>query len=256
MTMKTNKISLLIAAGLLGISMLACNLAKGSTSSGGVPATVPPAESSISSGACENPYYPVKAGVTWNYKLTGNISDSITRSILTTDAAGFTDQDIFGNGITRQSQWQCDNGNLIALNAGEGVTSSVSSSNVSADFHTTELSGVTLPSTINAGDAWTQSMTIEGTESINGTQIAAKNQTTNSCTAVGIESVTVTAGTFNAMRVDCSTTISITVGASETPTSIVTNNSNWYAENVGLVKTTATGENLNSTTELVSYTIP
>ena len=84
-----------------------------------------------------------------------------------------------------------------ALNSGDAVTSSVSVGGASADFHTTELSGVTIPATIHAGDAWTQSLTVEGTESINGTQIDAKNQTTNACTAIGVESVTVPAGTLN-----------------------------------------------------------
>ncbi len=263
--MKINKTSYLIVAGILGLSMLACNFSKGPNpgsttdpTNGNPAATEVPAENPVSPNACANPLLPIKAGATWNYKLTGNISDTFTRSILAVDGSGFTDQDVFGNGVTRQGKWNCDNGSLIALDPSGGSSASVNTANVSVDFQTTELSGVTLPATINPGDTWTQSITLEGTQTINEVSIPAKNQTTSTCTAIGIESVSVEAGTFEAMRFDCQTSINITVtmNGTEIPTVLNMNSNNWHAQNIGLVKTIATGEGVNSTIELVSYIIP
>jgi len=209
--------------------------------------------------ACANPYMPVMVGATWNYKLTGPISDTFTHSILSMEDNSFVEQDVFNTGVTRQGTWNCQDGSLIALNPPSGASANVSAgNNVSVDFETKDLSGVTLPATINAGDTWSQSLTLEGTQTINGTAFPASNQVTNDCKATGVESVTVEAGTFDAMRVECQTAmnISITVGDAPVQSSINITGTSWYAEGVGLVKTSTTGMGLDSTTELVSYTIP
>ena len=273
--MNINKTSYLIAGSVLVLSILACNLGKVPIPSGTTSPEVSPNEStpaientpvteaptdnqSGSSGACTNPYLPVITGATWNYKLTGPIPDTFTRSIISVEAGGFTDQDVFGTGVTRQGKWNCDNGDLIALDPSNGGSASINSENVSVEFQTTELSGVTFPATVNAGDTWTQTTTLEGTEVINGTQIPAKNEFTNTCKAIGVESVTVEAGTFDAMKVECQTVMNITITMQDNPiqTSLTLNGTNWYVENIGLVKTVSTGEGFDSTIELISYNIP
>ncbi len=218
-----------------------------------VPATEPPAQN-----ACENPYAPVIAGATWDYNIQGTLPDTYTHTILSVDADGFVEQDAFASGVTRQAEWKCENGNLIALNPPGGTSGTVNTEGVQADFHTTALDGVTLPGVINPGDTWTQSITLEGTETINGIEIPASNQTTSDCTAIGIESVTVAAGTFDAMRVDCVIHMNITVTMSgiEIPTILDFTSTSWYARNVGLVKNASVGSAFNSTTDLVSYNIP
>jgi hypothetical protein len=267
--MNKNKISYLFAGGALVFSMLACNLGKtpdpsepvpptvaqGTTESAPAVATEAPASGG---GACANPYLPIVTGATWNYKLTGNISDTMTRSIVSVEANGFTDQDVFGTGVSRQGKWKCENGSLTALDPSNGGSASVNTENVSVDFQTTELSGVTLPATVNAGDTWTQITTLEGIETINGTQIPAKNHFVNTCTAIGVESVTVEAGTFDTLKVECKTDMAITITMQDNPiqTNLTINATNWYAENIGLVKTVSSGEKFNSTIELTSYTIP
>jgi hypothetical protein len=197
-------------------------------------------------------------GATWNYKMTGSTSDTFARSIAAADEGGFTDQDVFASGVTRQGKWNCENGTLTALNPSNGGSASVNAENVSVDFQTTAQSGVTLPAAINAGDAWEQALTLEGTETVSDMQIPAKNEFTNSCRAVGMESVSVEAGTFDAMRVDCVTVMKITITMQEMPveTTLTLNGGNWYVEGVGMVKSTSTGEGLDSTIELTSFNIP
>lgn len=268
--MKPKSLSFLLASVVLLASMLACNLGTpaptGSdaapTPQTGNPQTGPVTEAATENvpvaSACSNPYLPIIAGATWNYNLTGPENDTFTRSILAVNADGFTEQDVFGVGVTRQGEWKCENGNLVALNPSGGGSASVEAEGVKVDFQTTALEGVTLPAFINPGDSWTQSLTLEGTQTINGTAYPASNQLTSTCTAVGVESITVTAGTFDAMRIDCQTTMNLSMDMGGTPiqNTLNLNASNWYAIKVGLVKTVSTGSGLDSTVELTSYSIP
>lgn len=263
--MKTYKISYLVITTFLALSLTACNIGltppPETTSTESTTATTAieaPSAGSDPSNACANPLLPIKVGATWNYKLTGAVADTFTRSILSTEASGFVDQDVFGTGVTRQGKWNCDNGNLIALNPSSGVSATVSATNMEIDFQTTEFSGVTLPAAIHAGDTWSQSATLEGVQSINGTDIPAKNQFISNCTAVGPESVTVEAGTFEATRFDCQTDINITItmAGEDIQAPLKFSSSNWYVENIGMVKTAVVGDGLDSTIELVSYNIP
>ena len=266
--MNKNKVSYLISGVVLILSMLACNLGHGPSTSGATPppqdTTNPTAQapannsSGSSTGACANPYLPIVTGATWDYKATGIVSDTFTRSIVSVEAGGFTDQDVFGKGLTRQGKWNCDNGSLVELDPSGGPSASVTMKNVSVDFKTTELSGVTLPAAVKAEDTWTQNTTLEGTETINGKSIPAKNKFTNTCKADGVESVTVAAGTFNAMKVECQTVmdISLTMQGSPINTNLTFNSTIWYAEKVGMVKTSASGTGFDSTIELTSYKIP
>src|SRR5438876_152919 len=110
--MNTKRIPPLIATCILTLAILACNLGgtpgSSTTPTPEAPATEPPvtmtptAGSSETTGACSNPYLPVVVGATWNYNLTGPVPATFTRSILSMDASGFNDQDVFGTGITRQ----------------------------------------------------------------------------------------------------------------------------------------------------------
>jgi hypothetical protein len=266
--MKTNKLTVVTAGVVLLLSILACNMGQSPDPFVPVPPTVSAgltesasateAPANTTAGACANPYMPVVAGATWNYKLIGPVPDTFTKSILSIEASGFTDQDAFGSGVTRQGKWNCKNGNLIALNPSGGDSANVSAEGVSIDFETTAMSGLTLPATINAGDAWEQTLTLEGTETINGTVMPAKNQVANTCKAVGVESVTVEAGTFDAMKVECITVMNIEIVMNDSPiqNTMTINGTNWYAENIGLVKTISLGTGFDTTTELTSYSIP
>jgi len=222
----------------------------------------PPANtgsSSESSGACNNPYLPVILNATWNYKLTGAVKDTFTHTILSVESNSFVGQDVFDTGVTRQVKWNCENGNLIALNPPSGASANVSTeNNVSADFETKDSSGVTLPATINTGDTWSQSLTLEGTQTINGTAYPASNQHTSDCKAIGLESVTVEAGTFDTLHVECHTTMKLSLMLGDTPTENTLNvtETNWYAQGVGLVKSHTVGFGFDNTVELVSYNIP
>ncbi len=266
--MKTKRFSVAVSGGALLLSILACNIGQSPdpfvpippTVSQGLTESAPATEAPVntSTGACSNLYMPVIAGTTWNYKLTGPVPDTFKKSIITIETNGFTDQDAFGSGVTRQGKWTCENGNLTALNPSNGNSATVTTEGISLDFETTAMSGLTLPATINAGDTWEQTLTLEGTETINGTVMPVKNQVANTCKAVGIESVTVEAGTFEAMKVECNAIMNIEIVMNDSPiqNTMTINGTNWYAENIGLIKTLSLGTGFDSVTELTSFSIP
>jgi hypothetical protein len=78
-----------------------------------------------------------------------------------------------------------------------------------------------------------------------------------------MESVTVAAGTFNAMHVSCqiNTSTSITADTQTAPMVTTAQSDRWYAANVGLVKSKDQGSvdqgtTNSSVTELTAYSIP
>lgn len=265
--MRTNVLSIIAAGIFVLASMLACNLGagapadnKGNTSSTVTEAPLPaPTDAAPAApNACDNPYMPIISGATWNYNLSGPVPDTYVHSILSVEADGFTEQDVFTTGVTRQGNWKCENGNLIALEPAGGGSASVETEGMSIDFQTTALEGVTLPASMNPGDNWSQSLTLEGTQTINGQSYPASNQVTSTCTAIGIEPISVPAGTFDALRVDCETTMNLSMDMGGTPlqNTLNLNASNWYAMKVGLVKSVTTGGGMDSVIELTAFNIP
>jgi len=214
-----------------------------------------------SNGACDNPLYPVVAGASWSYSLTGPLSDTFTRSITALTSDSFTDQDVFGSGTTRSGHWTCDAGTLIALDpsGGSANTANVQSAGVDSDFQTTYADGVTFPAEINPGTSWTQDITLEGVQNLNGQSIPTKSETAYSCTAGEYETVTVPAGTFDAIRVDCQVNIkmTITMAGMEIPSNFDSTTTAWHAAGVGMVRSvTDLGAGISTTIELTAYNIP
>ena len=216
--------------------------------------------SNTGSGNCYNEYYPVKSGVSWAYTMNSSLTgeDSFTRSILDVNDTGFTDQDTWAIGTVRTGSWTCDNGNLTALSLGGLATVSASEQTFVATSQ--ESSGVTYPSPMDVGTSWSQHLTISGdmvvTEGMSGTTTA---EATQSCTAVGEESVSVPAGTFDAMKLNCTTAITVTLdieGMAMEPTTINATSDMWFVKGVGMVKTVDNNDLTSATIELTSYVIP
>jgi hypothetical protein len=81
-----------------------------------------------------------------------------------------------------------------------------------------------------------------------------------SANAVGTESVTTAAGTFDALKVEAQQNFNVTADLSgvSVPVAFTGTATTWYAPGVGMVKSVITEDLMGSTTtvELQSYTIP
>lgn len=194
----------------------------------------------LPAGDCSNPFYPVVEGRTLRY--TNNIPGfGVTEHTLThsdvTDTS-FTATTDLGEGNVLTQTWTCSGEGLLQpefsqLPTGDEVTLTI-------EF--VESSGLTIPAAdqFQPGATWTTSYVANATLSDSGAGEMLMEQTTElTHTVIGPESITVPAGTFEAMRVETAGNVSAVTtvgGVSVPPTEFPLNFVSWYAEGVGLVR--------------------
>jgi hypothetical protein len=213
--------------------------------------------------ACANPYYPVREGATWTYQSTGSPvgNYSFTDTITAVREDGFTLTSQF-NELTRTQEWDCKPEGLIALQMGGPAAAALNSQDMELKLEVKNVTGVTFPSTISAGDQWQHNLEFVGQMGIAGQSGEATGNAQSSFSAIGIESVTVPAGTFDAMKIQIDTTlnINVTFQGLNVPVSFTGNYSYWFAPNIGWVKATGNGgmagQTFTENIELQSYNIP
>ena len=232
-------------------------------------ATEPPATSEsggmpvAGEGLCANAYYPVREGATWSYKSTGGPTGeySFTDTITSVRDDGFTLSTQFGD-LTRTQEWSCTPEGLVALQLGGAPAATLNAQNMQLNLDVKNVSGVTFPSEINAGDQWQHNLDFEGKMKISNQEGAATGNAQTSFKAVGNESVTVPAGTFDALKIQIDTTLNINVwfqGIS-VPVSFSGSYNYWFVQGLGWVKASGTGSvsdtSFSETMELQWYNIP
>lgn len=242
---------------------LACNLptaggVSSQTSSSNTPEAQPAAN------PCANPLYPVKQGATWTYATTGGPTGptSYTSTISDVRSDGFTVSSQFDK-VSLTQEWACKPEGLLALQLNGAATAALSANGAQAQFTTTKSEGVTIPANVAVGDEWTYHLEFQGQMNIAGGQQANATGTADfHLKALGTESVSVPAGTFDAMKIQIDTTINMQISAQgvNVPVNLTDTGTAWYAPGVGMVKS-ADAVNVTSfaatiTTELQSYNIP
>ncbi len=227
------------------------------------PVTGTPPSAATGAGLCTNAYYPVRQGATWNYKSTGSPAGdySFTDTITAVRDNGFTLSTQFGN-LTRTQEWACNPNGLVALQFGGAPAALLSAQSIQLDVQASNVNGVTFPSQIKVGDQWQHSIDLQGNVTVANQSATAKGTAQNNFTAVGMESVTVPAGTFNALKVQVNTTLSMSASYKglSLPVKFTAAYNYWFAPGVGWVKASGTGSvagnSFNETIELQSYNVP
>lgn len=212
--------------------------------------------------ACDNLYYPIIEGATWTYNESDPSFDpfSYTDVIAAVGAERFTLNTQFPN-ISRVQEWACGPDGLTGLEFSGGSAGSLTAAGETAQFQTTAVTGVTLPTSIAPGDEWAQSYEISGAQKLGEGQSATTQGTvTLAFTAVNLETVTTPAGSFQALRIDSKVQfdLTVTVGNITSPVSFTAVTSAWYAPGVGMVKSTSADDTLGGTItiELAAYNLP
>jgi hypothetical protein len=230
------------------------------------PATEPPATSeggAVGEGLCANAYYPVREGSTWSYKSTGGPAGeySFTDTITSVREDGFTLSSQFGD-LTRTQEWSCTPEGLVALQLGGAPAATLNSQNMQLNLEMKNVSGVTFPSEINVGDQWQHNLDFEGNMTVANQEGAATGNAQTNFNALGNESVTVPAGTFDALKIQIDTALNINVSAQgiSVPVTFTGSYTYWFVQGVGWVKASGTGSvagtSFSETIELQSYSIP
>jgi len=217
----------------------------------------------VGEGLCANAYFPVRQGATWTYKSTGGAAGDyeFTDTVSAVRDGGFTLTSTFSD-LTRTQEWECKEEGLVALQLGGPTVATLSSEDIDLQLDVKNVSGVTFPSEINAGDQWQHALDFEGTMAIAGETAEADGNVQTNFTALGEESVTVPAGTFNAMKVQMDTALNITVRVQglAVPVTFSGSFNYWLVQGAGWVKASGTGTVANTsfteTIELQSYNIP
>jgi len=215
------------------------------------------------SSLCTNAYYPVSQGATWTYKSMGGPAGeySFADTITSVRENGFTLSTQIGD-LTRTQEWTCTAEGLAALQLGGAPAAMLNSQNIQLNLDISNTTGVTFPSQITPGDQWQQTMDLQGNVTMMNQEAQAEGNAQMSFSAIGNESVTVPAGTFDALKVVVNVALNVdaTYEGITLPVSFSGDYTYWFVPDVGWVKSNGTGNVLGSsfseTTELQSYSIP
>jgi hypothetical protein len=251
---------------LLSASLTAC----GAGNTGNTDVVLPilqtsnPNDSPATSEICNNALYPTLQGATWIYASTGgpNGSFNYTNSITAVHADGFTLATQLAD-QTRTQEWTCQPDGLKALQLGGGSAEGISIQGMTAELKTSDVSGVNIPQTLTSGMQWQYSLNLQGTIVMPGDPQAPANGIYSiTMQEMGRETVTVAAGTFEAVKIQSNSTVDIisSFAGNEVPIKFSGTTITWYAPGVGYVKSVENGdfggETFSATTELQSYSIP
>jgi hypothetical protein len=226
-------------------------------------ATLETSTPAAAQGLCTNTYYPVRQGATWTYKSTGGPAGeySFTDTIPSVRDDGFTLSTQVGD-LTRTQDWTCSAEGLAALQLGGAPAAMLNSQDIQLNLDINTGTGVTFPRQINPGDRWQQTMDFTGNVTMMNEEAQATGTAQMNFSAIGNESVTVPAGSFEALKVEVDVTLNIQAayGGVTLPVAFSGEYAYWFAPNVGWVRSSGTGNVLGSsfsdTTELQSYSIP
>ena len=208
---------------------------------------------SVAKAPCDNTYVPVKDGAKWTYKNTNSVTAPLLQVTTITNVGDrqFTETVADGNGTTWSETWSCVDGGLLQLQNNGGAAGVAIGKSGKATVTTKSNTGLTIPTDPKPGDKWSQT-----TESvIKGAGITVTQKTTTTSHAVGMESVTVAAGSFDALRVEGEMTGDITYQDGKTM-HVTGKLSVWLVPGKGLVKAVSSVMSIDSSSELQSFQIP
>lgn len=242
----------LLTLGIAMIALASCQLAQSEqqTQASSAPSTQAP-NAQASGSLCDNPYMPAVEGATWTSNVHTEQGDT-TQVDTITDAGSdaFLVETVTPN-TDYVITWSCTAEGLLWLQTDGGMFSVVfQSEGLNQTWESVSFGGVTLPKDIQPGDTWSSAERLNVTDST-GTRPFDINIDFQ---AVGMESVTVPAGTFNALRIDLVMTFVTTFSNSDLEMSYRI--SDWFAADVGLVKSSAQSDLGDYDLELESYAIP
>ncbi len=218
----------------------------------------------VLSGPCANPYYPVAVGISHTYSSSGG---TVYSEITNVEQAGFTVTHTSG-GSTQIHEWECLPEGLVDFSnpIGDAIQAMGEGGTV---VGTTSVTGVTIPSSIEVGDTWSQ--TYVGTLDVKGQPVSLDFAIDISYNAVAKEEVTVSLGTFQALKVNSTIQSIFTLKGGGVSMPLYTydaTGTSWWVENIGPVKTTGQGSmrgatehvpldyEFADTTELIEFNLP
>lgn len=157
--------------------------------------------------------------------------------------------------VVMTTNWICTSDGIISYDFGN-ISIAAMGEVVSMDV--TDTSGVFLPAArlLAPGYSWSENYTLVMNIALEGVSIDTSTSSAGTWTAVGMETVSVPAGTFEAMRIEGTQNVSMSgfMGMGGVDSAI--RSTFWFAEGVGIVRYTSSSEGYTSVGELTAYTVP
>jgi len=275
--MKSSKLILIILSLLLISLLAACGPAEtvSAPAEGGAPAAEAPADTPVpteelksagvvseASGACNNPFYPLRSDTVWTYQIVQPGEDpqgSFTLQYSNISADTFDALMSLRDAETDEifqatSTWYCSGEGMLA----NDFATLNFASNVGVKVETLDYSGISLlpADQWEVGATWDTSYQVNVTFSVEGLDITSGSDVKIANTISAIEQISVTAGTYSeAYRVDTTGSMNLNMegdmdfSMGDIPVEYTT----WYVRDVGMVKQVTSGPDADGTfTELVS----
>jgi hypothetical protein len=222
----------------------------------------PPPQSSPDPKTCKNILYPARPGSQWTYYVNTpkRVGDVNMRVIAVEGQQAAVDAVELDTGATARSYVQCDQGIILnfPLLSGQKAIGNMVNGTVNVDY----VGGVLAPNEAAfVSSNWALSWIIQyrvygnGMIQFRGKDFhfdVAPSNIQMTCQTLGagnvsFETVTVAAGTFNALKVICrgEGQATATVNGSLVTGSITAQSTQWFAPNIGLLKLQSDYANLN-----------
>jgi hypothetical protein len=204
--------------------------------------------------ACDHPYLPLRTGATWTYSGSdGQLTWSIS-SAGGSPEAGSATMEMAMPSVNMTVHWNCSSAGIVSYDFASIRAAEIGDV---ATMDIVDNSGTWLPPAerLTPGSSWGNEYTIV----MNVPDVAEiGNMSTvisETWSVGGEETVSVPAGTFEAIRIDGTANMTVSTPMGEVP-SITMSMSYWFARDVGIVRFTNAGEGFSSQSDLTSYSIP
>jgi len=211
----------------------------------------PPA-SSTGEGECGHDYFPSDLGTTWEVagtnSMLGDYQNTATITVSSDDGFVVPTEFIDGSGTFALAYSCTDEGLTLLDPLGQSSSAVATGPEGSATMTTLAQSGLSLPADLEAASTWQQYVKWEA-QGDDGTVL--HGDTTFNYVYRGRENVTVPFGTFEAIRIDTEI-----LGTLEGKALEPCQATNWYAEDVGVVKAETSCFGIDGSTLLVSFDSP
>jgi hypothetical protein len=203
--------------------------------------------------ACDHPYLPLRQGASWTYASDG-YSYTWTVSSVSGDQNNATAMVVMGfEGGSLSYEWKCGTDGVFYYTLGDYAFGDTGGA---VSFRITSQSGTPLlaPESFQPGASWTNQYTITIEAGVEGFSTTSTTEVNETHTAGPQETVTMGAGTFDAIPITTNSTSTTTSDFGSFTTSYTS--TCWFARGVGLVRCESSSEGFSSVTELVSYSVP
>ena len=173
-------------------------------------------------------------------------------------AAGHTTSYRFSTGVTWADKWNCQDGSRAELGGWPGGAT-MSAEGAQMGGTGAGVAGFKVPADSTAGETWSEAVTVTGTVKSGARTAIFQVSSQVNCTAMGADSVTVPAGTFDADKAGCVRNVAVPAlvqGRAMQVGANLENVTNGYAGGAGFVKPVATGGKNNEPGVLTGYEMP